>query len=228
MLNKNSEFVLFLLKEEFLFDICSANFFYDEKGVPHSLDTIFDVFIDENRKNPLYDAKIYSDFISTNEKNIDSIITITNQMINEITLRKSGKSHMMKALFCELFEIMLDSSKYDMNIHRAKLSNDEQIVYKIANAYRTSNEILSRKEIEKLTGYNGDYIERIFKRSTGKTLNEYGKIFILQKAATLLSDTNMKIGEICEMLGYTNRHYFNQIFVKKYGASPSEYRKNTS
>lgn len=225
LIDKTCEFVLFLLKEEFLFDICANNFFYDADGTAHALDTIFDVFVDENRKNPLYDAKIYSDFRLGKTQNSDAIIEIINQMIDEITLNKSGKSHMMKALFCELFELMLDPALYDVRVHRAKLSNDEQIVYSIANAYRKKNGIFSRDEIEKLVGYNGDYVERVFKRSTGKTLKEYGRDFMLQKAASLLSDTDMKIGEICETLGYTNRHYFNQIFADKYGLTPSAYRK---
>ena len=84
---------------------------------------------------------------------------------------------MMKALFCRFIEMLEISNNYQTEVHWAKLSNDEQIVYKIANAYQNKLGLFSRSEIEELTGYNSDYVERIMKRSTGKTLSAYGKTF---------------------------------------------------
>ena len=98
--------------------------------------------------------------------------------------------------------------------------------YKIANAYQNKLGLFSRSEIEELTGYNSDYVERIMKRSTGKTLSAYGKTFLLKKAADMLTDTDKKVGDICELLGYSNRNYFNKLFFKEYGMTPSEYRKS--
>lgn len=43
---------------------------------------------------------------------------------------------MMKALFCRFIEMLEISNNYQTEVHWAKLSNDEQIVYKIANAYQ--------------------------------------------------------------------------------------------
>ena len=88
-----------------------------------------------------------------------------------------------------------------------------------------SNGIFSPAEIEKITGYNGDYVERIIKRYTGKTLSAYGREFLVQKAADLLKHTDLSIEEICRRQGYSNRYYFNKIFFEKYGITPSQYRK---
>ena len=78
---------------------------------------------------------------------------------------------------------------------------------------------------KKITGYNGDCVERIVKRHTGKTLSAYGRDFLIQKTAELLRDTDLSIAEICERQGDSNRYYFNKIFAEKYGMKPSEFRR---
>lgn len=219
------EFALFLLQEEYVDEICKKNFFYDQSQPPAPLENIFDVFFRENKKNPFYDAKIYNDYRLKENENSLFIIEQINTMISEISSEQSGKSHMMKALFCRFFDLLQDGSLYREEIHQSRLSDAENLVYRISNAYRKKDGIFSRQEIEALTGYQGDYAERVFKKTTGMTLLAFGKRIVVQKAAHLLIHSDLSIGEICEKLGYSNRHYFNMIFQKEYGMTPSEYRK---
>lgn len=223
-MGNGAEIVLFLIREEYIHDVCGSNFFYESSGAPKPLSSIFDVFFRANKKNPLYDAKIYSDFRCKN-KGSDSALVLINQMISEITGLQSGKSHMMKALFCRLFELLQDPEIYATDVHVAKLSGDEQIVANIANAYRKKFGIFTRAEIEKITGYNGDHVERIVRRTTGRTLSEFGRDSLVQHAADLLINSDLSVSEICEKAGYTNRNYFNKIFLQKYNCVPSEFRK---
>lgn len=48
----------------------------------------------------------------------------------------------------------------------------------------------------------------------------------MQKAKSMLLDTNMKIGDIASSLGYMNQNYFTRIFTSYYGATPSVFRNN--
>ena len=226
VMNRDTEIVLFLLKEEYLRDMFNTNYYYDNDGNAHAIGSVFQRFFRENRKNSFYDAKVYTDFKLLENSPQEKFFDIINRMIEEISGNHSGKSHMMKALFCRFIEMLENNSAYQTEVHWAKLSNDEQIIYKIANAYQDKAGIFSREEIESLTGYNGDYVERIMKRSTGKTLSEYGKTFLLKRAADLLTETDQKIGDICNALGYSNRNYFNKMFLKEYGMTPFDYRKN--
>lgn len=225
LMEQNTEIVLFLMKEEYLHDVFSTNYYYDRMGNPHPIRTVFDSFFSENEKNPMYDAKVYADYRCLNPESSEPILAVVNQMITEISEIRSGKCHMMKALLCRFFEMIENSFLYRGEIHRARLSNEEQIIYQITEAYRKKDGIFSRSEIEKITGYNGDYVERIVKRHTGKTLLAYGREFLIQKAATLLKNTDFSIDKICTQLGYSNRYYFNKIFTGKYGMTPSEFRK---
>lgn len=225
IMDRNTEIVLFLLKEEFIRNVLDTNYYYDRIGNPHATGTFFYKLFAENTKNPFYDAKEYIDFRIKEGGSATSIYEIINQMISEITGVHSGKSHMMKALLCRFIEQMENPDLYAIQTHWAKLSNEEQIINKIALAYEKKSGMLSHKEIECITGYNSDYVGRIVKKNTGKTLSEYGRAFLLKKVASLLTNTTMGIGEICEELGYSNRNYFNKIFIHAYGITPSEYRK---
>jgi len=224
--NSEVEFILFLIKEEYLTELLRSNYFYDNNHHPVQIDSIFDVFFAENKKNPIYDAKIYNDYRLMSGMDSGFLIEIINDMITELSGDKSGKSYMMKALFCRLFELLQNNEMYREEIHWAQLSNIENIVFQIAKAYKNKEGIFTRQEIETITGYQSDYVERVFKKITGMTLLGFGKEIVVTKAADMLVDTELSITEICERLGYSNRNYFNKIFSTKYGMTPSEYRKS--
>ena len=51
----------------------------------------------------------------------------------------------------------------------------------------------------------------------------------LNKAVELISNTNMKLIEICVASGFSDYRYINEAFIDKYGFSPKEFRsKNKS
>ena len=151
-------------------------------GNPHAIGSVFQRFFRENKKNSLYDAKVYTDFRLFNTSPQDQFFDVINRMVDEISGNHSGKSHMMKALFCRFIEMLEISNNYQTEVHWAKLSNDEQIVYKIANAYQNKLGLFSRSEIEELTGYNSDYVERIMKRSTENTFRIRKDFFIKESS----------------------------------------------
>lgn len=224
LMDKNTEIILFLLREEFIKDLMKDNFFYDEKGISHPIGSVFDMFFAENRKDVLTDAKIYANFRVLSPDAIQQVLCITNSMIEEIVGKHSGKTFMMKAFFCRFFELLEDEKLYQRNIHKAKLVHAEMIIESILKAYRDHNDLLTRSEIEDVTGYNSDYVERIVKKYTGKTLSEYGRELILQRVAYDLVHSTEKITDLCIKYGYSNRTYFNKLFISAFGMTPSEYR----
>ena len=47
----------------------------------------------------------------------------------------------------------------------------------------------------------------------------------MEKAAGLLEDTDLKVIEIANAVGYENQGKLAKVFAKKYGAAPLEYRR---
>lgn len=65
-----------------------------------------------------------------------------------------------------------------------------------------------------------------FKQYTGSNFVNYLKDIRMREAKRLLSETDMRIIEISQAVGYENEKHFMKIFKASCGVSPSEYRKN--
>ena len=48
----------------------------------------------------------------------------------------------------------------------------------------------------------------------------------MTNAISLLTNTNLKIGEIAEQVGYNSADHFSRVFRQTYNMSPKEYKDN--
>jgi AraC-like DNA-binding protein len=71
---------------------------------------------------------------------------------------------------------------------------------------------------------NEKYLGRVFKSDMGISFSEYCNSLKLSKAARMLLDSKDKVIDIALECGFNNIAYFNRLFSKVYGISPSEYR----
>ncbi|KRF42163.1 response regulator [Paenibacillus sp. Soil787] len=69
------------------------------------------------------------------------------------------------------------------------------------------------------------YFSLIFKNHTGETFISYLTRIRVEKSKELLKCTDLKTYEIADRVGYTDPHYFNLIFKKAMGMTPTEYRR---
>lgn len=65
----------------------------------------------------------------------------------------------------------------------------------------------------------------LFKQETGVTLKNYITDVRIEAAKRLLRKSHDKIYTICTAVGYQSSQYFSQVFYKKVGMYPAEYRK---
>lgn len=64
------------------------------------------------------------------------------------------------------------------------------------------------------------------KAVTGMTPNDYIRLVRLQKAASLLETSVLRVNEVCWKVGFSSRSHFTKCFQSRYGMSPSEYRSS--
>ena len=69
------------------------------------------------------------------------------------------------------------------------------------------------------------YLSSIFIQEKGIGINKYIKNIRMEKARELLKNTNMKISDICEQVGYGSVSYFCRSFRNEYGVTPEQYRR---
>ncbi len=71
---------------------------------------------------------------------------------------------------------------------------------------------------------NPVYLSFLFKKVTGVKFSEYLNSYRIQQAIDLLEHSTLRIGEIAENVGYNDARYFSEMFKKKIGVTPNEYR----
>lgn len=70
------------------------------------------------------------------------------------------------------------------------------------------------------------YFSTIFKRETEMNFVNFLTTVRLEQAVKLLNTTDDKTYMIAEKVGYPEANYFSYVFKRKFGVSPSKYRKN--
>lgn len=74
-------------------------------------------------------------------------------------------------------------------------------------------------------GINESYLSRMFKNQTGKNLIYYVNEKKMRKARELLSNPTIMVKEAAYAVGYEDQFYFNKLFKRFFGISPTEFRK---
>lgn len=84
---------------------------------------------------------------------------------------------------------------------------------------------LTLSEVSAIFHYNSSYLSRMFKAERGEGFSEYVNRVKIERASRLLLETNLKIYQIAEAVGFRDVRYFTRLFSQLTGKTPSEYRK---
>lgn len=84
------------------------------------------------------------------------------------------------------------------------------------------------KDIAVHISIDRSYLHRIFKKFINKSPQEYLLAFRMEKAASLLIDSTLKIGDISRSVGYVDALLFSKTFKKAKGLNPSNFRAKYS
>jgi two-component system response regulator YesN len=87
---------------------------------------------------------------------------------------------------------------------------------------------LSINDICKYIKLSSSYICVLFKKETGKTINQYITECRIQKSKELFFDRSKSLAFIAKEVGYYDENYFCKLFKKVVGILPSNYRKRHS
>ena len=87
---------------------------------------------------------------------------------------------------------------------------------------------ISIDEVVAHVGMNKSAFCTFIKKETGMTFTNYVNEIRLNLAAASLKDTELPISEIGVSVGLTDTPYFCRIFKRKFGMTPTEYRRKSS
>jgi len=84
---------------------------------------------------------------------------------------------------------------------------------------------LSLEEVSRYSEVSRTHLSAQFRKESGMTFSEYLTRTRIDAAKKLLKETNLRVYEICEMVGYPNVEHFSRIFKKTTGVSPNRYHQ---
>lgn len=87
------------------------------------------------------------------------------------------------------------------------------------------NRHITAKDAADAVGLSEVYFSSMFKTETGMTFGNYLTDYRIQMAKKLLQEDSLKIYEISEAVGYTSPQYFSQVFQRKTGMTPLEFKE---
>ena len=83
---------------------------------------------------------------------------------------------------------------------------------------------ISIEEIAAVSGLNRSYFGKVFRDAVGESPQAYLLHYRMARAAQLLKETRLSIGEIASLVSYDNQLHFSRAFKNVHGVSPREYR----
>lgn len=114
---------------------------------------------------------------------------------------------------------------YQENNGKRKHWMIDQVLQYVEENYNTA---LSTRDIAGRFFMNTSYFSKLFHEQMRCTFSNYLINVRVEKAKMMLTQTNMKLYDIAEAVGYTNVQYFSTIFKEKEGLTPSAFRQMRS
>ncbi|MFT4144706.1 MAG: response regulator [Mobilitalea sp.] len=144
---------------------------------------------------------------------LESLAELVNRTVEYLNI-----DHLQEAL-----EEMID---YIIDLRKDEISSSIRDVVKNAIKYIDQNyfEDLSLASLAEQFNVESSYFSKIFRQETGDNLMLYIAKKRMNKCVEYMADAKISLTEIAFMVGYDDYSYFNRVFRKMMGSSPSEYR----
>jgi len=168
----------------------------------------------------------YALFTPDNKRGRDGIDCI-NALLKSNLDKKYGYELETKSLLCNLWMQLLNISALERNNKISVLSilDEERVKYAISYINKMYSKPLTLDEISESVHLSKSECCRCFKRATNMTPFEYlMRQRILESARKMQRNDPIanSISELAESVGFNNASYYNRIFKKYFGDTPTK------
>lgn len=106
-------------------------------------------------------------------------------------------------------------------------SQESLLIKKVKNYIKNhyTQRGLSLNQIAEANHISSNYLSNLFKQETGKNVWDYVIKLRMEESRYLWLNTDMKVYEISDHIGYESADHFSRVFKKSFGESPSKMKK---
>lgn len=144
-------------------------------------------------------------------------------------LANGGESRLTQARTAEQLEQMvmdlLEQMASLLQPVHPELPGAQEVAKVLAYIQEHLAEKITLAQLAHIVNFNETYLCTIFRSHMGTSIFNYINQTKVECAAEKLKNSDMQLKEIAASLGFSDQFYFNKMFRKYYGISPSEYRK---
>ncbi|MBR1742675.1 MAG: AraC family transcriptional regulator [Lachnospiraceae bacterium] len=121
-----------------------------------------------------------------------------------------------------MFSNLLRSYSQTLLFYNFEMGSDFSLILQyIQHNYKT----VTLASLADFFHYSQPHLCTLIKKHTNHTFSSLIKDLRLSNAVKYLTETDLKIGEIADAVGYNSADHFSRIFRNSYHMSPSDYRK---
>ena len=166
--------------------------------------------------------------VELSEEEIPRVEAMLHLMLSEYKNLASDSESILKT---SLYQLLAVASRRESKKTENETGNSDsvqktvsEVAAYINNTYFADMRLLNLAESFYISPC---YLSRIFKRVTGSSIVDYVNGVRIKESRRFLTDTNKKISEIADLVGYKSMTHFGRAFKSVTGLSPVEYRKMT-
>jgi AraC-like DNA-binding protein len=150
---------------------------------------------------------------------------LSGEILDDITRAlETEEMREMQNLMGYLENKFIDMSGEEANLEKLIINFVDRVRKYVDDHYIDPG--LSIMEIAEAMGVSTGHLSRSYKKDTGETLLNYINTKRIEKAKSLLADTDIPLHEVVQEIGYLDVSSFHRKFKSTVGCTPGMYREN--
>lgn len=160
----------------------------------------------------------------------DELISLYNKLRQEFSCQTSGSRAMIESLVTQILIKIIrlaETGTGEKEGITSDISDRSHAIIERCVRYITEKKgMVSVSDVCRDMFISPSYIRRLFVRAFGIPPSELIRIIRLREAEIMLLSTDMSVSDISAALGYSSPYHFSGDFSRRYGKSPTAYRKS--
>ena len=206
-----------------LFNFCKMSSFRSEKDF---FQTDLYRFLKADMDSP--NKKAYLDLLPVfyNQTSSEILHDLTEKLLDTLIRPEFGSDFTARGLLCRILGYLASPSNFHATCVSMSSERDHLLYSRVIHILEERRGQATRQDLESVLNYSGDYLNRIVKKYSGKSLVECSLSMRIKNAAEMLASTDLPVLEVAVSCGFSNKTHFYRNFKDVYGTTPNIYRKN--
>ncbi len=146
--------------------------------------------------------------------------------LSDTYIQQAERLHSLESIYSLQYQMVFDFTE---RVLESKIpSGVSLVVFECINYINSNtNQPITVEDVADHVQKSRSFISRKFKQELGFGINEFINSRKIEEAKSLLTYTDKSISEISFYLCFSSQSYFQNVFKKKLGITPNEYRLKT-